>query len=80
MQFPARFTPEAAGFSVTFRDVPEAITQGDTLPEARSMAIDALRTAVEFYAEDGRPLPTPSPLQPGEELVTLFAPLAGSDK
>jgi antitoxin HicB len=70
--YPARFAPDDAnGYVVTFRDIPEAITQGDTLDEARIMAADALRTALEFYAEDGRPVPAPSAVQAGEELVTL---------
>lgn len=72
MHFPARFTPEPdGGFSVTFRDVPEAITQGDTMEEAREMAADALRTAAEFYIEACRPLPTPSAPRDGEQLIAL---------
>lgn len=29
MKYPATFTPETGGFVVTFRDIPEALTQGD---------------------------------------------------
>ena len=70
--FPARF--EAApdgGFVVTFRDIPEAITQGDTLDEARAEAVNALVTAMEFYFEDGRPVPSASPAQGDEQLISL---------
>jgi antitoxin HicB len=49
------------GFTVTFPDVPEAITQGDTREEAATMAEDALVTALSFYTDDGRPPPRPSP-------------------
>ena len=43
MDFPALFEPDpGGGFTVTFRDVPEAITQGDTIEEARAAAADAL--------------------------------------
>lgn len=70
--FPALFAPDpGGGFVVTFRDIPEAITQGDTLEEARLAAADALLTAMDFYFEDGRPVPTPSAAQDGEELVGL---------
>jgi antitoxin HicB len=48
------------GFTVTFPDIPEAITEGDTSPEAHARAEDALVTALSFYTDDARPLPTPS--------------------
>lgn len=71
-KFPARFEPDPdGGFVVTFRDIPEAITQGDTLEEARAMAADALLTAMDFYIEDNRTVPQPSALQDGEQLVIL---------
>lgn len=70
--FPARFEADPeCGFSVTFRDVPEAITQGDTLEEALAEAVNALVAAMEFYFEDNRPVPTPSKARKGEVLVTL---------
>jgi len=48
------------GYTVTFPDVPEAITEGDTMAEAIANAIDALETALSFYVEAGRDLPKPS--------------------
>ena len=59
------------GFVVTFRDVPEAITQGDNFADAVEMAQDALRTAMEFYDEDGKPRPLPSEPQQGDVLINL---------
>lgn len=59
------------GFVVTFRDVPEANTQGDTFIEAVEMAQDALQTAMEFYDEDGKPYPTPSEPQQGDVMIEL---------
>jgi antitoxin HicB len=73
--YPALFAPSDGGYVVTFRDVPEAITQGESLEEARIMAADALRTALEFYTESQRPLPRPSEPLLGEELI---APAAGA--
>ncbi|RKR45896.1 type II toxin-antitoxin system HicB family antitoxin [Paraburkholderia sp. BL17N1] len=74
LRYPALFDPdEGGGFVVTFRDVPEAITQDDTLEEARSMAADALLTAMDFYFEDKRPVPAPSKAKKGEELIALPA-------
>src|SRR5271167_3950585 len=51
------------GFTVTFPDVPEAITQGETEDEAAAMAEDALVTALSFYTDDAKPVPHPSPLR-----------------
>ena len=47
-------------FIVTFPDVPEAITQGDTLQQARMAAHDALATALAVYLDMERPFPTAS--------------------
>lgn len=77
MEFPARFQAEPdGGYCVTFRDIPEAITQGDTLEEAREMARDALLTAMDFYFDDQRQVPAPSAAEDGEELVGLPASAA----
>lgn len=70
-RYPAKFDPDDGGFVVTFRDIPEAITQGDTIEEAREAARDALLTAMDFYFEDGRAVPAPSKAQAHEELVDL---------
>lgn len=59
------------GFIVTFRDVPEANTQGDTFLEAVEMAQDALCVAMEFYDEVEKPRPTPSESQHGDVLIEL---------
>ena len=72
MRYPATFTTdEDGGFVVTFRDIPEAITQGDTEEEAMDMAKDALITAMDFYFEEKRIVPKPSALEDGDRLVVL---------
>lgn len=75
MKYPAVFKEdkEAGGYVVTFRDIPEAITQGDDQAEAMAMAEDALISSIEFYLENKRPTPAPSKAQPGERLVRLPA-------
>ena len=79
MKYPATFAPaEEGGFVVTFRDIPEAITQGDDEAEALDMAADALLTAMDFYFEDNRQVPAPSKARAGERLVAL--PLSVSAK
>ncbi len=72
MSYPARFTPEPeGGFTVTFRDVPEAITCGASLAKARSMAVDALETALSTYVERRLALPLPSKAKRGERMVAV---------
>lgn len=59
--FIAAFQPEAdGGFSVTFPDVPAAITQGDDFEAALLNAIDALETVLAETLERGEPLPQQS--------------------
>jgi antitoxin HicB len=57
--YAARFDPTEAegGFVVTFDDVPEAITQGDSMREAREAAADALGVSLLTYIELGRSFP-----------------------
>lgn len=72
MQYPALFEPAPeGGFVVTFRDIPEAITQGETEAEALEMAEDALLTCMDFYFDDKRAVPPPSKARKGERLVAL---------
>jgi len=56
---------------VTFRDIPEAITQGSNEAEAIDMAQDALITAFDFYFEDRRMIPVPSAPQTKERLIEV---------
>ena len=72
MKYPAIFTPaDEGGFVVTFRDIPEAITQGDDENEAAAMARDVLREAMGVYFDERRSVPAPSKPQKGERLVDL---------
>ena len=75
MRYPATFTPdeEDGGFVVTFRDIPEAITQGETLEEATLMAEDVLLSSIEYYLEKNKKVPLPSRQKRGEHLVRLSA-------
>ncbi len=74
LAYPAIFAPEPeGGFTVTFRDVPEAITWGQTVEEAMSMAVDALETALSTYVDDRKDLPRPSAAKRRERLVPLSA-------
>lgn len=72
LQYPATFRADkSGGFVVTFRDIPEAITQGESRQDAMKHAGEALETALQFYFDDRRPVPTPSAPHRRERLVTL---------
>lgn len=71
--YPVTLTPDEAdgGFVVTFVDIPEAITQGDTEAEALAAAKDALETALDFYFEYKRAVPAPSKPKRGQNVIEL---------
>lgn len=78
LAYPATLTTDATdgGFVVTFADIPEAITQGDTEIEALAAARDALESAMDFYFEDKRAVPLPGPATAGAHLIELPSSLA----
>ncbi len=71
--YPARVARDGDGYLVTFPDIPEAMTGAKERAEAIELAADALTTAMDFYFEDRRPVPMPSPLKKGQVAVDLPA-------
>jgi len=70
--YPAEITEAPDGWTVTFPDVPEAITGGATRDEAIGRAAEALVSALSIYVEAGERLPSPSPAK-GCPLVSVTA-------
>lgn len=60
MKYPVNIEQDGNSYSVSFPDIPEALTCADTYEEALTEAQDALVTAFEFYFEDERKVPEPS--------------------
>ncbi len=61
IEYSALFAPQKeGGFTVTFPDIPEAITEGDTLEEAMFNAQEVLTGCLEQRIEDGEQVPTPT--------------------
>ena len=75
MHYPAVFetNTDDDGYVVKFRDIPEAITQGDDDADAMAMAEEVLISSIEFYLENKRPIPAASTARRGERLVRLPA-------
>jgi len=76
MFYPAKIQPDGNGWMVSFPDIPEALTAGETRDEAIEMAGDALTTALEFYFDDRRKIPAPSKLKKGQVAIELPASVA----
>ena len=74
MRYPVTLTPDDGSVVVTFPDVPEAITYGDTVEEALSRAPDALMTIFDAFIKDKRDIPAPSaPRGQSIEIPALMA-------
>lgn len=73
LAYPVKLTRDRkhGGFVVSFPDVPEALTQGETVEEALQMAQDALETALDFYFDEQRIVPKPSPSRRGQHVIQL---------
>ena len=67
--YPVTLTPDEGTVMVTFVDIPEAITFGMDEDEAVLQAVDALESALTFYIEDRKLLPTPSKPKKGQKTV-----------
>ena len=71
-RYPAEFTPaEEGGFVVTFPDVPEAITQGETVEECIKDATDALDEALTGRINSKMDIPRASSPHPGQYLISV---------
>jgi antitoxin HicB len=73
LSYPVVLTPdkEDGGFVVTFPDIPEAITQGETVDGALAMAAEALESAMEFYFDAKRAVRMPSVAKRRQHVVEL---------
>ena len=72
--YPITLTPDAdGGFIITFKDLPEAITQADSMDEVLSQAIDCLEEAIANRLALGLAIPKPSPPTRGQ-ITALVKP------
>ncbi|MGC2638451.1 MAG: type II toxin-antitoxin system HicB family antitoxin [Acidobacteriaceae bacterium] len=74
--YPVNLRKDGRFVLVTFPDIPEAITQGNSRAHALEMAKEALETAMEFYFDDQRPVPPPSRPRRGQAVVNLAPSVA----
>ncbi len=70
--YPCVLTPETdGGFSVSFPDVPGALTSGEDHAEALFMAEDALVAALGAYIQRSEDIPAPSPVAEGQGRIAV---------
>ena len=71
------FEPAAdGGYVVTCPALPAVVTQGDTMEEARAMAVDAIRLVLEDLIAEGEPVPPDTVAEPIKEKVKVAIPAA----
>lgn len=70
--YPCILTPDEEGWlTVSFPDVPGALTAGKTREESLELAEDALAVALAGYVHNRRDIPAPGAVKPGRYLVVL---------
>ena len=76
--YPAKFKRDKqdGGFVITFRDIPEAITQANTLEACLVEAADCLEEAIAGRIDDGLDIPKPSRIKSNEKMVPTPAQTA----
>ena len=75
--YPAKFKADEDGrILVTFRDLPEAVTDGADIDEARKEAADLLDSTLMFRMKYREAIPGPSKVRRSEELIAPDAAVA----
>lgn len=69
--YPVKIVDDEGTFLVTFPDVPDAITYGETKAEAKIRAVDALEVMMMAYMDDKQEIPMPS--TKGKDFIVLPA-------
>ena len=71
--YPAKCVADGqdGAYVVSFRDIPEAITQGNSVAECFDQAAVAIQAALDGRIMDGLGIPAPSPAKRGERLVAV---------
>jgi len=71
--YPVTLVPDEVdgGFTVLFRDIPEAITQGNSIEDCLREAADCLEEAMAGRIRRGDELPVPSKCYKEEKLVPV---------
>ena len=69
--YPCVFATDEGGVSISFPDVPEALTCSENRSDAVALAQDALATALAGYVHERWDIPAPSLPVDGQELIPV---------
>ena len=69
--YPCVFATDEGGVSISFPDVPEALTCSENRSDAVALAQDALATALAGYVHERWHIPAPSLPVDGQELIPV---------
>ncbi len=62
------------GYNVIVPALPEIATSGETLEEARAMALDAIKCVLESMIKDNEPIPDDTPAPAYHETLAVTLP------
>ena len=74
--YPAKIVGENGGFVVTFHDLQNVFTEGDTYEEALFNAQEVLDLLLLDMVQDDIDIPTPTPCRKGEVFITVSPEVA----
>lgn len=74
--YPALLQHHKGTIIVSFRDLPEAVTEGRDRNEALAEAVDCLDTAILFRLKERQSLPAPTALRAGEARIAASPHIA----
>ena len=77
--YPAIFTPENEGYSVTFPDINACFTQGEDMADALDAAADVLCLSLYNMEENGKEIPTASDIKAIQTEGDAFVSLVSCD-
>lgn len=69
--YPAVFRREGKGYVVRVPDLPEVVTEGDTVGEATAFAADAIEGVLAEYVSRKRDIPVPRSAKRGMRVIRL---------
>jgi len=76
LSYPAKITPDLEGFTVSFRDLKNVFSEGETYSEALFNAQQVIDLLLEDMLHDGLSIPKPSAKKPNEVLVAVSPEIA----
>lgn len=74
--YPAKISPDSSGFVVTFRDLPNVFTEGDTYEEALSKAQEVLDMLLLEMFKDDIDIRAPTVSRKGEVIIIVSPEIA----